>query len=123
MQPSALYRRGIVVPLNDDAEEKLRAYNVDSNTKVHVLSIPDQELFESLWRCGLFKEINQRCCALLDDYEEEIIEASSVAKISAAVGKVGGTALEGSKERAFLRELDTLVSKAVELSRPMLFVL
>ena len=120
MQTSELYRRGIVLPLDDQAERSLRANDIDLSTKVHFLEIPDG-FFDSLRRHGLFDEINLRCGALLDDYEEEIIEASSLDGVLAAVDEMVGKTEEREPELEFLTQFHALIRKAISTSRPLLF--
>ena len=57
MQNSELFRRGIVVPLNKEAELALIKNQVDSSIEVKYYLFPDQQLFDSFWENGLF-EIN-----------------------------------------------------------------
>jgi hypothetical protein len=61
MQNSELFRRGVVVPLDDRAEESLRCNNVNTTTQVQYLPITNDSLFEGLWKSGLFHEIYKRC--------------------------------------------------------------
>jgi hypothetical protein len=69
MQNSALFRRGVVLPLNEEAEEGLRYNDVNESTQAEYLEI-SRDLFSNLWEIGLFDEINRRCGSLIDDYEE-----------------------------------------------------
>ena len=124
MQNSELYRRGIVLPLDMDAEDRLRANDVSATTEVRILEIPCEGLFESLWRLGLFQEINARCETMIDDYEEEIIEASSSESVIAAIDSIvrNSDALQPDVVK-FFQGLRTLAQEAYVLSRPLLFVL
>jgi hypothetical protein len=123
MQPSELFRRGIVVPLDEEAEKGLREYQVQDDINVHLLKIPDQELFESLWRIGLFRAINQRCGTLVDDYEEELVEPGSLPGILVAIDAVSDRGVTDATVLEFLAKLRALVREAVAMSRPVLFVL
>jgi len=123
MQLSELYRRGIVVPLDQESEERIRAYDVDANSNVRHLKIPSDNLFLSLWRIGLFDEINRRCGTLVDDYEEEIIDAQLVGMILDAVDAKLAAACGDANSVQFLHDLRELVREALSLSRPVLFVL
>lgn len=123
MQPSELYRRAIVVPLDQKTEECLRAYDVTEDANVHLVKIPDDELFILLWQLGLFEEINRRCGSLIDDYEEEMVNATEIHKVLDAIDVIASAALPDTRVRGFLRELQTLAHEALRLSRPMLFVL
>ena len=122
MQNAELFRRGIVVPLDRNAEQSLRANNVSDATNMRYLGIPNDEIFETLWEIGLFREINSRCATLLDDYEEQMVEASSAAEILAAIESVAKNATQPEVAK-FLEETQNLVYEASALSRPILFVL
>ena len=124
MQNTELYRRGVVLPLDNDAEEALRSNEVDEATNVRLLEIADEVQFEALWRLGLFKEINARCATMIDDYEQEIVEAASVERILAAIDAVARDAVIKHPEMAeFLEDLRDLARQAALSSRPLLFVL
>lgn len=73
MQNSEIYRRGFVVPLNEDAEQALIANDVTYNTAVDFYEFPNNGVFESVWETGLFDEINAQLGTMLDDYEEDVI--------------------------------------------------
>ena len=125
MQRSELFRRGIVVPLDQWAEDCLRAGNVTEHLNVRFLHLPDDEvIFLVLWKLGLFMEINARCNSLIDDYEEDLIEPSLLHEVHAAVA--AARKLPAAQERSianFLYETDKLVGEAILRSRPMVFVL
>ncbi|MFO0890589.1 MAG: hypothetical protein U0790_15775 [Isosphaeraceae bacterium] len=124
MQNSELYRRGIVLPLDEDAEQAMRSNDVSETTSVRNLSIADTGAFEALWELGLFREINARCATLLDDYEEEMVEAASADGIIAAVDAVArAAAAEDPGMARFLDGLRDLARQASRSSRPLLFVL
>ncbi len=124
MQPSALYRRGIILPLDAIAERNVRTHDVSKTENVRLLKIPSQGLFEALWHLGLFREINDRCSSLLDDYEEELIEASSTCEVLAAIDSViGRPGAHDLEVIEFLKELRALARDASTLSRPLMFVL
>ena len=124
MQNAELYRRGIVLPLDDDAEKRLRANDVTQNTSIWLQEIPSQQLFETLCQLGLFQNINKRCSTLINDYEEEMVETSLVKEILAAVESV---ALDAEAQQPdiveFLGSFRALVQEACRVSRPLLFVL
>ena len=123
MQSAELYRRGIVFPLDDDAERSLRVDNVNTSTRVQVLAVPD-ELFESLWTLGLFQEINARCGTLIDEFEEEMINASSFESLLAVVDSIAGKINPQESElHEFLTKLQVLIRRASSSSRSILFVL
>lgn len=121
MQPSALYRMGVVMPLDDDAEAQLRACDVEESAPVRAVSLGD-EVFSTLWIAGFFRDVNERCSGLIDEYEDEIIEPTQLAGVVAAVDDV----LRRDwlpDERAFLRDLRELAFCARNDHRPLMFVL
>jgi hypothetical protein len=124
MQNSELFRRGIILPLDDRAEQSLRLNAVDATTHVQKLRIKSDTLFDSLWNIGLFHDINQRCGTLIDDYEEEFVEASDVQNLMAAieVAVSKGDKLD-SNARSFIADFQSLTIKALELNRPVVFIL
>ena len=81
MQNSELYRRGMVVPLSQDALGAIRSSTVSESTSVAVASLATESDFEWLWAKGFFAEINDRTGALLDDYEEEEIGVEHVVDV------------------------------------------
>ena len=72
--------------------------DVSETTRVYVLEIADSGLFEELWRLGLFREINARCATLVDDYEEEMVDAASAERVIAAVDAVAHNAVAENTE-------------------------
>ncbi len=122
MQNSALYRQAVVLPLDVEAEECLRTNDVDPCMRVRALAIPNYEVFADLWRLKFFAAINARCAAIIDEYEEEWIDATAVTKVLAVIDSVAGTAREAAT-LAFLGKLRALVVEAQAMSRPLLFVL
>ena len=43
MQNAELFRRGVVLPLDDDPQAALERNDVDEGTKIHYLEIEDQQ--------------------------------------------------------------------------------
>ena len=123
MQNSELFRRGVVLPLNEEAEESLKINDVEEKTSVRYLEIKDDEEFEALWIIGIFQKINERVDGLIDDYEEYFVEAKEMSKVSTAIDDVkGANKLEDSVE-SFLISLSSMVLEADSIQRPLLFVL
>lgn len=122
MQNSELYRRGVVCPLDQIAEEQLRHNDVDLTTRVRVVEIPDNPTFSALWHLGLFSEINARCGTRIDDYEEEWVEASAIAEIVASLDSVIGS-VPDPEVSELLAAFRSLACEAEVSSRPLLFVL
>jgi hypothetical protein len=124
MQNSELFRRGVVVPLDDRAEESLRCNNVNTTTQVQYLPITNDSLFEGLWKSGLFHEIYKRCGTLIDDYEEAFVETSGMPGLTAAVEAVAEKEYGTQPDvYSFLVALHKLTTHASGIERPVLFVL
>ncbi len=124
MQNAELFRRGIVVPCNSEAEELLRVNDVNEETPVRYLEIPDQSFFETLWALELFQGINTRSGSLIDDYEEEFIETGAIDSILESVDEVKSKKdAQNMEVQSFLSELFSLALESQKLQRPILFVL
>jgi hypothetical protein len=124
MQNSELFRRGVVLPLDDRAEDGLRFNDVDPSMQVQHLPIISEVLFEALWRIGLFHQINNRCATLIDDYEEAVVEPHGTSSLASLVSAVG-IPTEGVPPdvNSFLDDLHDLANRASSLKRPLFFVL
>lgn len=124
MQNSELFRRGVVLPLDSEAEERLRVNDVNESVAVQYLEIPDQPFFETLWALGLFQNINAKSGSMIDDYEEEFIEAAAITHVLQAVDEVRARAESPSIETlSFLNQLSSLAQESKKIKRPILFVL
>lgn len=125
MQVSQSYRRGIVLPLDTQTEEQLRRNDLDESARVEYLSIPSQHIFELLWESQIFADINDRCGTLIDDYEEEFVELSSLnSVIDATKRQMNSPKIKSLPEvQRFLMDLVQLAAKARSENRPLLFVL
>ena len=124
MQNSALFRRGVVLPLDSEAENLLRVNDVNESAAVRYLEIPDQSSFETLWALGLFQAINAKAGSMIDDYEEEFIETASIGHVLQAVNDVRSRAEPLNPEtQSFLAQLSDLVQESEKLKLPILFVL
>lgn len=122
MQNSEIYRQGIVLPLDTQAMERLRDNDVDLSTHIRVLKVPSNKVFANLLQLKLFEEINKRCTAIIDEYEEEWIDASAVTGIAEAIDAIERIVCDPDTAR-FLSELRTMASDAGKMHRPLLFVL
>jgi hypothetical protein len=107
MQPSELWRRGVIMPLTSDAAAKMNDGEIDESTEVYFLPISTHNLFSSLWGIGLFDRINQACGTLIDDYESEWLLQRLYPN-----GDVG----------EFLQQLSAQICRATETQSPLYFV-
>ena len=123
MQNAEMYRRGIVLPLDDTAEHALRTNEVSESTNARVLKIADNSEFEAIWQLGLFREINIRCSTMVDDFEDEVIESELVGEIIAVIDALETEPRPNSKTGDFLVDLRELARQAFRFARPLFFVL
>lgn len=123
MQNSELFRRGVVLPLDDVAQRALETNDVDKSTRVNYLEIEDQARFDRLWSTKLFSRINEEAGSLIDDYEEAWVPPEKLNVVEVLVRRVQNEAAINSDDRQFLIRLLDLCSEAERLGRPVLFVL
>ena len=123
MQNSELFRRGVVLPLNEEAEELLKINEVEETTSVRYLEIEDEKGFENLWAVGIFQKINERVNGMIDDYEEHFVEASKMSGVMAAIDDVRGANKLSNDVESFMGSLVSMASEASSIERPLLFVL
>lgn len=122
MQNSERFRQGVLLPLDDKSEEQLRANDIDSSTAVRFAAIPDQAVFAALCHLKLFDDINANCGVMIDEFEEEWVDASNLVAVLAIIDS-----LTPQTQRVevldFLIALRSLVVEAQRASRSVLFVL
>jgi len=85
MQISERFRRGVVVPLDETSVRSMADGVVDESTRVHFVEISTQAEFESIWRAGIFDEINKQLGTIMHDYEEEIVPVEMTPRLRAIV--------------------------------------
>ena len=122
MQNSERFRRGVLLPLDDQAEDELRRNDIGRDTRVLYVEISTDDVFYRIWETGLFQAINDAVPCLVDDYEEEWIEAAKVRRLKRAILRFAKQ-LEEREARNFARQLDSLCERALLEQRPLLFVL
>lgn len=123
MQNPEIYRRGIVIPLDDATEQALRTNKVCESTNVRLLKIADNSEFEAIWELGLFREINARCSTLVDDFEDEVVEPEFIGEVIAAIDSLEPESKQNSKTEKLLEDLRNLAIQARRSDRPLFFVL
>lgn len=122
MQLSQLFRRGIVVPLTDTTAQQLAQWSVEGIVQVEYLPIPDQSLFEEIWRAGVFQAINDTCSTLISDYEEEDVRPEALGRAIAALA-AKQQHIQDPDLRGFVDNLIALCQSGAEKNRPVYFVL
>jgi hypothetical protein len=81
VQLAEKFRRGVVVPLDDESAATLRTLEVAETTRVHYVEINDQATFEAIWRTGIFDAVGKATGCIVEDYDEEEIPAAMVARV------------------------------------------
>ncbi|MDN5199900.1 hypothetical protein QQ008_00965 [Fulvivirgaceae bacterium BMA10] len=123
MQNSEIYRRGFVVPLNEEAEQSILENNVRNSTKVDYFELPNEEVFESLWEKGLFELINTQLGAIIDDYEEERIESQKVNELKKILMAFENDNEFDPLEKKVVLELKRLCDIAIKINSSVFFIL
>ncbi len=123
MQLSEKFRRGVVVPADDDAATAFENGDVADDVQVRFVEISGQAEFEKIWKTGFFSELNAQTGCLIDDYEEECVPADKVQVVSTTALEFDKRGAGGSVGRRFFREVTALSKFAQENGRPMYFVL
>jgi len=122
MQVSAIFRRGVILPLDEEAEGRLKANDVEETISVRYLEIEDR-IFEVLWYTGVFQRINARTNALIDDYEECFVEADLMPEVLKAIAETLTKRTFSSSVMNFLTSLSSIATEAASSGRPLFFVL
>ncbi|QDU51748.1 hypothetical protein [Gimesia panareensis] len=122
MQLSACYRRGILSPRNQEAENQLRSWNIEHPILVEFISLNNDTDFDSLWDLRVFQKINGLCNSMIDDYEEEIIEPDKlhliVELIDTEFQNVRSVSLQN-----FFEAFRELMLNAINNQKPVFFIL
>lgn len=78
MQCSELFRRGIVLPLDENAINQLNNDAVKEDINVRVIDFDGDEDFFKVWETGVFSVINSRYSRMIDDYENEKLDCNLI---------------------------------------------
>lgn len=122
MQLPAVFRRGIVVAENDNAEAVLSNWFIDESILVKYLSI-DDVLFEKIYETKLFSQINSQCDSHIDDYEEDSIDFINVVIIENLVSQLLQTKTIDKDVKIFFRNFLELLDYANKNKRQIFFIL
>jgi len=123
MQMTQLFRRGVVVPLNDDAENALYNGEVDETTQVHFVEIDSEADFITLWQTGVFKKINETTGSMLDDYEEDIISIEMIPRVRQLANFFAKNQIGATTGAWFFPALVEACDIAERLDKPIFFIL
>lgn len=122
MQNSELFRRAIVVPLDNAAAKALTQGEVDSKTRVHVVSFASDEEFEKVLETGIFDTINEIADSLIGDYEEDAIDPSMLPEVARAVELQLQRKNPTRTQRRLLFEFLEATHRAQRANQPMFFI-
>ncbi len=75
MQIPELFRRAIIVPLDDNSQRQLEQDDVSDRTQVESIEMDDSSLLDTLWSTGFFGSVNERANSLIADYKTECLNA------------------------------------------------
>lgn len=117
MQPNALWRRSVILPLNNEAMHQIAVGVVTADTEVDVLPLND---FELLWQCGLFHKLNLACDTAIGDYECAWIVADQLPQALKVVTEFP-THGHSTRVHEFLHDLSRLIVRAQEVAMPIYF--
>jgi hypothetical protein len=120
VQVSALYRRGVVRPLDEIAETQLRRSLVASPIRCEWLAIVDSGQFTEIWQSGVFLRIAEACATEIAEYEEVILESHM---LSTAIDVLSSMAVASHDAKQFVAALNSLMIAAAADEMPVLFVL
>lgn len=120
MQLSQFFRRGVVRPLDDVAEQQLAAFRIDTPVRVEWLPIRNDHEFARIWEVGVLQRINEACGVDLSDYEEVELSAN---RIESALRVVRYHAGHRDSIGPFIQSLDGLLSDALATIKNVYFVL
>jgi hypothetical protein len=122
MQNSELFRRGFVVPLNQEAEKDLRDGNVYDNTTVEFVELSD-DVFYSLWHIDFFKHVSEKTSTNMDDYEEDVVENRFIGKLQEVILDFKAKFKNDSQESIILNELYKITVTATNNAAAVFFIL
>jgi hypothetical protein len=124
MQLSHFFRRGVVLPLNAEAQIAMAHNDVDENTAARRISLDDDDLFYRLLVGGLFQKINKRTGSVLDEYEDESIgEPTKLVEIIKLIDHALANSSTDVETRAFVSEFREMCSEAIDRRVSVFFVL
>lgn len=121
MQPSELFRRGIVLPTTQQAMDALAANDVREGMDVQCLEIRSDRDFYALWATGIFASINSLAGTRINDYEEAMLPPEYVAVLEVIV-RTQELREESPTIRAYLQKLLNLCSAAIDFRMPLFFI-
>lgn len=120
-QLSALFRQGIVRPLDEEAREVLHTLFVDRPIRCEWLSLSRDGWFELIWDAGLFQEIGAAINEPISEYEEIVIDPGRLDQVVTIASR---HARDSDKFiAAFAQKLAAMANDAKDSQTPLFFVL
>ena len=123
VQLSERFRRGVVVPLDDEADKIMEAGEVNEDSRVHFVGITRDGEFESLWETSLFATVNEATGCMVDDYEDEVIPAEMVSRVRTIAESYVKKGAGWKVELPFFMAFKEACEIAERERRPIYFVL
>lgn len=123
MQLSELYRRGVVVPLDQVAAAQLRAGAVESSARVDYAELASESDFAWLWTQGFFARIGEHAGLELSDYEEQELPPAAAPFVADVAAELARRADAPVGAQSFLAKLASTCRLAANERQPLFFVL
>lgn len=120
MQPSEIWRRGVVLPHTVEGAQRIKDWDVDESVAVDYLPITNEAMFSRLSDIGLFTSINNMCGTLIDDYEAEWLLPEHFPNAAMVVTQLLKKNADGDTSD-FLDQLLALIGRATETQVPLYF--
>jgi hypothetical protein len=121
MQITAIFRQGVVRPLDARARDQITTFFVDDAARCEWLPIVGGTQFGAIWDSGLLQAIGVACNVRLTDYEEVVLPPEQIENARTAVAPFLANA--ESVISNFALCLHGLLSDALRDQMPVLFVL
>ncbi|QDU97630.1 hypothetical protein [Lignipirellula cremea] len=122
MQLSAIFRRGVVLPLTPAAQLRMEKGQLEGELAVRWLDL-SHDLFSVIWGRGFFQEINARLGSQIDDYVEEVVPWESLPVILELTQQQARLTLGGAPAGQFFHCLADLCREGFSRKMPLYFVL
>jgi len=123
MNNTELFRRGVVVPLNSDVEKSLFNNDVSEGILVKQYIYPDDTAFYSLYNYDFFDYINNEIGTMLDDYEEEVVNANNLPLLIGAINDFLKSKHIDGETIGFVKRILEICYYANDNHRPIFFFL
>ena len=120
MDTTEIYRRAIVLPLDNNALKDIEEDKINSDTNVLLIDLQEEDFFSMVWATGIFTGINQRYNIIIDDYEEECLEQTI--GLSEFIKDFSHRIKDTSDINKFFQEFQNLAIEAEKRKSPIYFI-